>query len=98
MTFVKGDEAPRRGHARMVEIAAEDAGAIKTTADALIAGLGEKATAIDRADAEMLASLLIRARRARLAGRSDVALLLQYATVRHDTAFRSPHAPTPMRA
>jgi hypothetical protein len=84
-----------KGRARMKEIALENKAAIETTAASLIAGLSRPATEADKLDAEALASLLIRARRARASGRSDVTLLREYGILKRNSAFRHPHAAIP---
>lgn len=84
-----------KGRARMKEIAIENKAAIETTAASLISGLGRPATEADKLDAEALSSLLIRARRARASGRSDVTLLREYGILKRNSAFRQPRPAEP---
>jgi hypothetical protein len=88
MTFVKGDPKAKAGRARMQEIARENANLIAHTVRELLAPLGGLATQSDLIDAEMIASLWVRARRARAEGKSDVALIRMAASLMRDASFR----------
>jgi hypothetical protein len=70
--YHKGDERARRGWARMRQLAAQDAIAITELTSELLAGLGRPPGAIDRASAEAISACIVRGRRLRESGRSDL--------------------------
>jgi hypothetical protein len=90
-----GDPRAAQGRKRQHELAEEMKAQIQVNVASLISGLGREATALEAMQAEMIASLYLRARRLRDNGRSDVALLKQAALLMRDSAFRSPHAVAP---
>lgn len=95
MTF-DPTESGARGRARMKELAAEARVALQHNVEALLAGLGRPATEAERMQAEMLASLFLRARRLRENGRNDVEVLRAAAQLMKDTPFlQSPRPPEP---
>jgi hypothetical protein len=95
MTYVKGDEAPRRGHARMKEIAEERGTAIQVWKTGLLASLGRTWSVSEEITAEAIASLFVQAGRVRDKGRDESEYLLQAALLMRDSAFRDPHAAVP---
>ena len=84
-----------QGRKRSRELAAEMKTAVAGVVEAMLAGLGRPATEVDKMDAEALAALLLRARRLRDNGRDDTAVLIQFATLKRDTAFHRPYPPAP---
>jgi hypothetical protein len=90
MTYTKGDSAPRRGHARMKQLADEMRGEIATIAAAMIAGLNRPATELETLQAEAIAALHLRARRQRDAGRDDIEHLREAAIMTSNSVFRHP--------
>jgi hypothetical protein len=99
MTYVKGDDAPRRGHARMKQLGAEMKIALRHNIEAILAPLGREPTELERMQAEMLASLFLQARKLRDRGSSDVAVLREAVQLMKEVPFlRGPVSSTEQRA
>ena len=100
MTYVKGDDAPRRGHARMKELADEMRHEIAVNAGAMIKGLGRPATELETLQAEAISALFLKARRLRDRGMDDFEHLREAALLTSNSVFRhaldsSPRATEP---
>jgi hypothetical protein len=80
-----------RGRRRMEQIAAETKLAVETNSRIMLAGLrqftGREPTAIDRMDAEALASLAYQASKLREKGQSELEVWTTYARVRDGSAW-----------
>jgi hypothetical protein len=87
-------EKAKSGGARMRQIGADHAAAIKINSASLIAGLFRPATLDEIALAESIASLLFRAARSREVGRSDLEIMRDLAPLLRD--WRAlPRGPAP---
>lgn len=95
MTYTKGDDAPRRGHARMKQLAVENQAAIQMWKSAMLAGLGRSWTVAEEITAETIASLFNRAAKLRDQGRDDTELLYKACILMRDSVFRDPRAYVP---
>lgn len=92
MTYTKGDAAPRRGHARMKELAAERESAVQLWKSGLLAGLGRTWSTSEEITASTIAALFVQAGRVRDKGGDETGLLLQAATLMRDSVFRDPRS------
>lgn len=92
MTYVKGDAAPRRGHARMKELAKERGSAVQLWKSGLLATLGRTWSVSEEITAEAIASLFVQAGRVRDRGGDETELLREAAILMRDSVFRNPHA------
>jgi hypothetical protein len=90
MTYVKGDDAPRRGHARMKQLADETRSEIAAIAAAMIGGLGRPATELETLQAEAISALFLKARRLRDRGMDDIEHLREAAFMTKGSAFAQP--------
>ena len=98
MAYVKGDAAPRRGHARMKELAVERESAVQLWKSGLLAGLGRIWSTSEEITAATIAALFVQAGRVRDKGGDETGLLLQAATLMRDSVFRDPACQPPKTA
>ena len=75
MTFTPGDPKAKAGRARMLEIGAEHAEAVRLSSLGLLSTLGREPTPLETFQAESICSLFLKANRARFQGRDDTELL-----------------------
>lgn len=88
--ITSGDPRCSRGRKRQTELGLEMKETVALTSKAMLDGLGRPYSVGERFIAEAIAALYLRAARLRNAGRNDLELLREAATLQQGSIFASP--------